>query len=76
MIGWNTKEQKGYPEIFGISTAFGLPIEEQGRKTLHAHILIWIKDFSNVREHLFSNDESMRDEAKKEMLNYVKKLWL
>ena len=23
-------------------------LEEQGRKTLHAHILIWIKDFSNV----------------------------
>ena len=43
MIGWNIKEQKGF---FGIHIAFGLPIEEQGRKTLHAHILIWIKDFS------------------------------
>lgn len=74
LIGWNIKEQKDYPGIFGIPIAFGLPIEEQGRKTLHAHILIWIKDFSCVREHLFSNNESIRDEAKKEMLNYVDKV--
>ena len=38
LIGWNIKEQKGYPGIFGIPIVFGLPIEEQGRKTLHAHI--------------------------------------
>ena len=68
------KRAKRFHGIFGIPIAFGSPIEEQGRKTLHARILIWIKDFSCAREHLFSNNESIRDEAKKEMLNYVDKV--
>ena len=74
LIGWDTKQQKGHPGIFGTPIAYGLPIEEQGRKTLHAHILIWIKDFSSLRNSLFSNDDVTRDKAKREIIKYVDKV--
>ena len=74
LIGWDIKQQKGYPGIFGTPIAYGLPIEEQGRKTLHAHILIWIKDLSTVRNLLFSDDDDIRDKAKNEIIRYVDKV--
>ena len=74
LIGWDIKQQKGYPGIFGTPIAYGLPIEEQGRKTLHAHILIWIKYFSTVRNLLFSYDDEIRVKAKNEIIRYVDKV--
>ena len=49
-------------------------IEEQGRTTLYAHILVWIKDFNKVKDQLFSNDIATRMNSKKEMIKYVDKV--
>ena len=45
---WNTKPQKDIGQrIFGNDVAFASADEEQGRKTLHMHIQLWVKDASN-----------------------------
>ena len=71
MIGWDDKKGVGSPGIFGEPEAYGTAIEEQGRKTLHGHILVWIKDFNILRNLLFHEDQGIRKEAKNEMLKYV-----
>ena len=35
--------------LFGETEAFTLSIEEQARKTLHAHLQIWIKNYHVIR---------------------------
>ena len=37
-----------------------MSIEEQACKTLHAHIQIWIKNYHNIHEQIFS--EELEDE--------------
>ena len=48
LIGWNDKTKQGSKGIFGIPIAYVDACEEQGRKTLHSHMNIWIKDFNKV----------------------------
>ena len=43
--------------LFGETEAFTLSIEEQARKTLHAHIQIWIKNYHDIREQIFSKEQ-------------------
>ena len=74
MIGWDDKKGIAKPGIFGEAEAYGTASEEQGRKTLHGHILVWIKNFNILRDLLFHEDEGVRSEAKNEMLNYVEKV--
>lgn len=59
LIGWDedagaTKEKGG---VFGILDAWSAAVEEQGRKMLHIHFLIWIKDWSTLLDGLRSNDK-------------------
>ena len=74
LIGWNIKEGKGYKGIMGVPEAYSIAIEEQGRKTLHAHIQVWIKDFNELQTKLYDQNPSVRDEAKKTSLNTLIKL--
>jgi hypothetical protein len=49
VIGWNLAEGKPREDIaglFGTPEAFTASIEEQGRKTLHAHIQGWVHEFN------------------------------
>ncbi len=45
IVGWDEKEMCGRQGIFGEAIAACESDEEQGRKTLHSHWLVWIKDF-------------------------------
>ena len=54
LICWNDKECVGKPGIFGETEAYGVAIEEQGRKTLHGHILVWIKKFQHSAKFIIS----------------------
>jgi len=57
VIGWDLQKERPRDDIvglFGVPEAFTVSTEEQGRKTLHSHIQIWVRDFSQWREDLHS----------------------
>ena len=47
IIGWDTKENKATREagLFGTPEAVICAFEEQGRKTIHVHMTLWLKGF-------------------------------
>ena len=65
LIGWDKVRNVGTAGIFGIPEAYGVTIEEQGQKTLHAHIHVWIKDFNIVRNLLYHENGKIRDARSK-----------
>ena len=73
LFNWDTtnQEAKG-PGIFGTVVAFAPADEEQGRKTLHRHIQLWVKEFDQkLRKELFSDNKVDRDEARAKFQDYV-----
>ena len=74
LIGWNSKEGKQTrPGFFGNVVAWGDTTEEQGRFTLHAHILLFIKDFDRLISMLWSTKQDIREKAKAELIDYFEK---
>lgn len=68
LCGWSEDEVKR--GIFGVPEAFYGTVEEQGRKTLHLHFLLWIRNqmpLHVVREKLMSADS----EFMRELTDYV-----
>ena len=49
IIGFDNKNNKG---LFGVVDAYCSAVEEQRRKTLHTHILIWLKYWSQLMNML------------------------
>mmetsp|Transcript_16303 Transcript_16303/g.26773 ORF Transcript_16303/g.26773 Transcript_16303/m.26773 type:complete len:201 (+) Transcript_16303:985-1587(+) len=74
LIGWNTKTQTGRMGVFGIPLAYSRTDEEQGRKTLHSHWQIWIKDFDRCRSALFHRESSNKKSARGAMVSYIDKV--
>jgi hypothetical protein len=67
MLQWDvtkkTTKRKGIP---GTVVAFSAADEEQGRKTLHRHWQIWVKEINQtVQKCLFHEDITIRDRARK-----------
>ena len=61
VIGWDMKTKTGNKGLFGTPLAFTCTVEEQGRKTLHTHIQIWIHETYKARSGLLSaSRETMR----------------
>ena len=68
LLAWDTK--KGRPHldekgqrmkgIFGETLAFFGPFEEQGRLSLHVHLLIWIRNMSQMRRRMLHPDALSR----------------
>ena len=71
LIGWKQEESKGTNGIFGIPQAYADCCEEQARYTLHSHISVWIKDFNDVRNMIFHENEDLRKLAIQEIETYV-----
>jgi hypothetical protein len=66
VIGWNMKKGKAREDqtgLFGKPQAFTATIEEQGRRTLHTHIQVWIKEFNEWREQLHSSSHRVKQNA-------------
>lgn len=65
MIGWD--DTKGQPTeqegLFGTPEAYFLATEEQSRKTLHAHFLLWLKHFPSLLKDLLSKNITVRSKA-------------
>jgi Helitron helicase-like domain at N-terminus len=62
IIGWDKINKKAITEgkgIFGKVDALTMSVEEQGRRTLHAHILIWVNELNVVRNDLYSGHEDL-----------------
>lgn len=57
LIGWDGKDNKG---AFGKVEAFGLAVEEQGRKTLHGHALLYIEGWKEIMKTILFHDKSTR----------------
>ena len=51
------KENEG---CFGVPLAACAAVEEQGRKVLHTHVLIWTKDWKKLVEGLSQSKEQLR----------------
>jgi hypothetical protein len=66
MPKWDTKTKTSTgKEILGTVRAFAGADEEQGRKTLHQHRQIWVKEINQtLRNALFDNDNKTRNKAK------------
>jgi hypothetical protein len=70
VIGWDLKERHPRTDIvglFGIPKAFTASVEEQGRKTLHSHIQIWIERFDKLRSDLHAENRIIRRIAEQEL---------
>ncbi len=67
MLQWDvTKKTTKGKGILGTVVAFSAADEEQGRKTLHRHWQIWVKEINQtVQNCLFHEDITIRDRARK-----------
>ena len=74
LLGWSTNNQVGGEGIFGILEAWARSDEEQGRKTLHGHWLVWVSNINEIQEALHSKDLIQREQARTSFLQYVDKV--
>ncbi|RXW13797.1 hypothetical protein EST38_g12057 [Candolleomyces aberdarensis] len=61
MLRWS--DPKGRPGLFGNTAAYYGTVEQQGRMTLHLHMLIWVSGSlspKDVRERLLSEDSAFQ----------------
>lgn len=72
LLGWDPihNRSKGVG-IFGPVKAIGRADEEQGRHTLHGHILVWLENFAEVCNLLFSEDEEVRESARECLRQFI-----
>jgi hypothetical protein len=73
ILGWDRKNQVSYPKggLFGILNAWNAVVEEQGRKTLHSHWLLYVKEWSSLLCGLYLKDKWKRTRAASKLCNYV-----
>lgn len=72
LIGWNPDRNR--PEgvgMFGPPKAMSRTDEEQNRGTLHGHILIWVENFAEVCNLLYSSNEEVRQSAREALKSFV-----
>lgn len=73
-LGWDEKKNENIPEagIFGDLNGWCYAVEEQGRKTLHSHFLLWVKNWDKVLDGL--GNMSKRDQYAEIMQTYAAKI--
>ena len=77
VIGWDKTLSESYTSIggiFGKVDALTMSVEEQGRRTLHAHILIWVSTVNKDRSDLYSIFRRKRRKAFRVLINSIDKL--
>ena len=57
VVGWDVAADEPREEggMFGKPLAYTASVKEQGRRTLHAHIMIWIQGLKEVHQKLHSS---------------------
>ena len=73
LLKWDCKTKTSTGRgILGTVSAFFAADEEQGRKTLHRHWQVWIKEMDQtLRNALFDNDPNTMKQARKNFLEIV-----
>lgn len=73
VLGWDQTNGRPTerPGLFGVPIAYIAAMEEQGRKTLHTHILVWIKGFSDIQENIHSSDSEIANRNKRKLEQLV-----
>lgn len=71
LFGWDSKKQEGSCGILGTLDAYAVAHEEQGRKTLHGHWLLWIRHLSKIRAMLFHHNKETQRKAREEYSKYI-----
>ena len=72
-MGFGEKKQV-HKGLFGRIDAFSCSIEEQGRSTLHAHILIWVSKINKIRDQLHHPSRAICSQAKRLIAETVDKI--
>ena len=64
-LGWDREKNCNKPDLglFDDLLAYVIAAEEQARKTIHGHILIWLKNWSRLYEKLNSESFAERQMA-------------
>ncbi len=72
VIGWDRKEncRNGRMGLFGDVEALVYAVEEQGRKTLHCHIILWIRGYRELQKVVFFGNEAERKVAIRKLQKY------
>ena len=61
VLCWDLQSEKPINNkgLFGETEAFALSIEEQARKTLHAHLQICVKNYHAIREKIYTKNANI-----------------
>ena len=72
VIGWDTDGNcpNGKDGLFGKVKAMAYAVEEQGRKTLHAHFIIWIEEYDELQKMMFFGDSVTKRDANSTAMQY------
>jgi hypothetical protein len=74
LIGWNFDLRKQTSlGIFGKVLGWCDPTEEQARISLHSHVLLFIAEFDALVSMLWSDCDTIREAAQKELTTYMMK---
>ena len=61
LLGWDIDNRRAHKKgVFGWCRAFFGPIEEQGRLSLHLHLLLWIRNAENIERTLDTEEGRAR----------------
>ena len=73
VLGWNRKEGKSKEEggAFGKCLGWYSAVEEQERKSLHCHFLLWLDGWNELLQKLYSDDLNRRRAGENELATYV-----
>ena len=76
ILGWDEETQQSKPGggAFGILDAWSDSVEEQGRKTLHGHYILWVRGWLGLLLDLRSDSHSIRNNAAAQLRDYIDKV--
>ena len=70
LLQWDIDNKKPKKKEYLETLKHFLATEEQGKGTLHGHMLIWIKSLSDLRQHLFNDNGEINEEIINEIIKY------
>ena len=71
LLQWDQENHKSKGTgIFGQTDTYGSAFEEQGKETLHMHMMIWVKNY-NLFFNFFLKDGTIDETMRASLLHYV-----
>ena len=72
VIGWDLKNNRPMdgPGHFGFCEAISMAMEEQGRKTVHTHMTLWIRHYQELQKTMFFGKGRQKVDAESILKKY------